>query len=191
MKRLDSEQIDQLSVVVYPHQALRQAAKEIQQIDDQIKRLAAKMFELMYAHRGVGLAATQVGIPLRLFVANPTGQSDQEMIFINPQILDESGWTEAEEGCLSVPEVHASIVRRDKFVIEGLDLSGTKTVRPVQALLARICQHEMDHLDGRLILNRMSAVAKLSNRRQIHYLEQQAQSGKQTDAPKTHGPKDL
>ncbi len=191
MEKLDPERIDQLSVRVYPHEVLRQAAREIEQIDDQIQRLAAKMLELMYAHRGVGLAATQVGIPLQLFVANPTGQDDQEMIFINPQILDESGWTEAEEGCLSVPEVHASIIRRDKCVIEGLDLSGKKIAQPVEALLARICQHEMDHLDGRLILNRMSAVAKLSNRRQIYYLEQQARAGKQTQAPKIHGPKDL
>jgi len=175
---LDPDRIDDLTVVVYPHPALRAEAGDIDSIDADIEKLARKMIELMHACRGVGLAANQVGIPLRLFVANPGGEEGEDRVFINPQIIDESGWVEHEEGCLSLPQIYAPIRRREKCVIEALDLSGKAIRQSAEGLLARIFQHETDHLAGRLILNRMSAVSRMSARRQLRYLEEQAKSDK-------------
>jgi len=168
---LDTEQIENLHLVVYPHKALSQAAEEIENLDTWVEALVAKMVNLMNHYRGVGLAANQVGIPLRLFVANPTAEAGNELVLINPRIVDERGWVENEEGCLSVPQITAKIKRREKCVIEATQLSGKQITASADGLLARIYQHEIDHLDGRLILNRMSPMAKLANRRQIRYLE--------------------
>ena len=168
----EKEQIDNLHIVHYPHPVLRQVADEIRNIDQNIEQLVLKMIELMYQNRGVGLAANQVGIPLRLFVANPTGERGKELVFINPQIVETNGWAESEEGCLSVPQIQTNIRRQQKVTVRAIDLKEHPFEVPAEGLLARIVQHENDHINGKTILDRMSRIARMAHRRQIKYLEQ-------------------
>jgi peptide deformylase len=168
---MDPDKIEQLHVVKYPKKVLRQPTRDITEFDESLQRLADKMFEIMRESKGVGLAATQIGLPYRIFVANPTGEPKDDRVFINGRITESEGWLEAEEGCLSVPQVYSNIRRHQKVTIEAVDLEGKPFTVTATDLLARIIQHETDHLDGRLILDRMSTIAKLSHRRQIKYLE--------------------
>lgn len=169
---LTAEQIDNLELVKYPAQALQVESQRIEQLDTWVERLARKMISLMYEHQGVGLAANQVGLTIQMFVANPTRERDDELILINPQIVDEIGWQENEEGCLSLPEVFGKVRRREKVIIEATDLDGKRVEHSGDSLLARIFQHEIDHLSGTLIMQRMSSIAKLAVRRQVKHLEQ-------------------
>jgi len=175
---IDKEQINNLKIIHYPHPVLRQQAQRIEQIDESIEKLVLKMLELMYQYKGVGLAANQVAIPVRLFVANPTCEPGNEMVFINPKIMETAGWAEAEEGCLSVPQIYTKIRRRQKIVAVATDLNGKQFEIPANDLLARIVQHETDHLDGKTIVDRMSPLAKISHRRQLKLLEDQLTSAK-------------
>jgi len=171
---LTLEQINDLTLVKYPHPALQQEAKRIERLDTWVEQLALKMIELMHRHHGVGLAANQVGVALQVFVANPTTERGKELVLVNPEIVDATGWEEHEEGCLSLPDIRGKIRRRQKVVVEATDLAGNRRVIDTNNLLARIVQHETDHLAGTLILRRMSAVARLAARRQIKKLEADA-----------------
>ncbi len=168
---LNGISLDELGIVYYPHPALRQRAKHIDEIDESIEKLARKMVELMYANKGVGLAANQVGVPVRLFVANPTGEKGNELIFVNPEIVEANGWAEAEEGCLSLPQIYGNVRRNKTVIIVATDLAGARREMKVTDLLARIVQHESDHLDGRLIVDRFSVLAKMSCRSRLKELE--------------------
>ncbi len=168
----DIEQVDELRIVHYPHEVLKQRASRIETIDTNIEKLALKMIELMHQYRGVGLAGNQVAVPLRIFVANPTCEEGEDIVFINPEIIEVADWNESEEGCLSVPQVNVNIRRRKKIVVSATDLSGKAVEMPADQLLARIVQHELDHLDGKTIIDRMSKLARLTNRKQIKYLEE-------------------
>jgi peptide deformylase len=136
--------------------------------------LVLKMLELMHSNNGVGLAAPQVGLSLRLIVLNPTGKPEDDLAVCNIEFLESSGWAEAEEGCLSLPQVYGNVRRHQKVTIQGQDVKGKEFELKAADILARILQHEADHLDGRLIIDRMSTIGKLSNRRQIKYLEELA-----------------
>ncbi len=170
---LNKEQINELKIIHYPHPVLKQRAEPIVEINDTVEQLVLKMIDLMYQYKGVGLAANQVAVPLRVFVANPTCEKGDELVFINPEIIEENGWAEAEEGCLSVPQIYTTIRRRKKIVVVATDISGKQFEIPADDLLARIIQHETDHLYGKTIVDRMSPLAKLSNRRQLKLLEEQ------------------
>jgi peptide deformylase len=116
------------------------------------------MFELMYAHEGVGLAANQVDLPYRLFITNPEGKreaKDTEQVFINPVLSGGRGQHEDEEGCLSIPGVYAQVSRNETIRVQAYDLSGNEICGEVDGLLARILQHETDHLDGSLFIDRL------------------------------------
>ena len=173
---LDKEQINNLEIIHYPHPVLQQVASKIETLDETVEQLALKMIDLMHQNRGVGLAGNQVAVALRIFVANPTGEEGDDRVFINPQIEETSQWAEQEEGCLSVPQIYTKIRRHRKLVVTATDLNGNTFETAGEDLLARVVQHEIDHLDGKTILDRMSKVARLSNRRQIKYLEEQAES---------------
>ena len=117
------------------------------------------MFEIMYDFRGVGLAANQVALPIRLFVANPSGdrkEKEQEMVFINPVINKPKGTVEAEEGCLSLPGINANVFRSKSLEVNAYDLQGNEIAGPVDGFLARIVQHELDHLDGVMFIDRLT-----------------------------------
>jgi peptide deformylase len=130
----------------------------VKRVDAELHDLVAQMFALMYEHEGVGLAANQVDLPYRLFVANPSGdpqQKDQEFVFINPVLKGGKGQAEGEEGCLSIPGVMGPVVRKEKITIEAYNLQGEEFVGEVAGLFARIVQHETDHLDGKLFIDRL------------------------------------
>ena len=161
-----------LRIVLYPDPVLRAKAAQVPRIDDELRCVIARMTELMHQADGVGLAAPQVGLSLRLFVANATGDAADDRVFINPVLLAPSQEIEAaSEGCLSIPEVRGEVRRPRAITIEACDERGEKFTLTSDALPARIWQHEVDHLDGVLILDRMSPLDKLANRRRIKQLE--------------------
>lgn len=128
-------------------------------VDAELKRLIAEMFELMYQHDGVGLAANQVDLPYRVFVANPEGSPKSkatEFAFINPVILKGAGQHEREEGCLSIPGVYGPVVRKETVHVQAYNLAGEEISGELDGLLARVVQHEIDHLDGTLFIDRLS-----------------------------------
>ena len=138
----------------YPDAVLRLRANEIDRFDENLVRLAERMTDLMHDARGVGLAATQVGVLQRLFVFQP-GDAEKATTVVNPEIVDRSGATEiADEGCLSLQAVHVPVERSLAVTLEGLDLEGKPLRLELEELPARVVQHELDHLDGVLIIER-------------------------------------
>jgi peptide deformylase len=131
---------------------LRQRALEVEDIDAKIVRLSEEMIETMYAAPGVGLAAPQVGIERRIFVYD-VGDGPQTVI--NPEIIESRGEWEYEEGCLSVPDLHWSIVRPNEVHLVGYNLEGNEISIEADEYLGRVLQHELDHLDGILLLERL------------------------------------
>ncbi len=147
-----------MEIVHYPHPVLRFKSLPITRIDADLKAKVAEMFELMYAAKGIGLAANQVGLPFRFFVINPTGdpkQKDWEQVFINPEIISKKGSEEGEEGCLSLPDVYGPVKRAAKIKVVAYDLDGQEFEWEVDDLTARVIQHENDHLDGVLFIDRI------------------------------------
>ncbi len=152
-----------LKIVHYPHPALRHHSKPLRRVDAELVAMIGGMFDLMYAHKGVGLAANQVALPYRVFVANPEGdrqRKDQEFVFINPVIGQPKGSAEAEEGCLSIPGLYAQVKRPDRVVISAFNLRGEEVTMELDGLFGRIVQHETDHLDGKLFVDRLSPTSQ-------------------------------
>jgi peptide deformylase len=148
-----------LQIIHYPHPTLRHVSKPLKRVDAELRDMVAEMFQLMYEHDGVGLAANQVDLPYRLFVANVAGDpqaKDAEYVFINPVVLKGSGQHEREEGCLSIPGVYAPVVRKEKITVQAYNLAGEEIAGELDGLFARVVQHEVDHLDGRLFIDRIS-----------------------------------
>jgi peptide deformylase len=137
---------------VFGDPVLRQRAIDVEEIDGKIVRLSEEMIETMYAAPGVGLAAPQVGIERRMFVFDV---GDGPRTVINPEIVETSGEWEYEEGCLSVPDLHWSIVRPNEVHLVGLDLQGNEISIEGDELLGRVLQHEFDHLNGILLIERL------------------------------------
>jgi peptide deformylase len=147
-----------LQIIHYPHPTLRHVSKPLKRVDAELVRMVEEMFDLMYEHEGVGLAANQVDLPYRVFVANPAGPDvkDAQCVFINPVILRGSGQEEKEEGCLSIPGVYAPVMRKEKVSVQAYNLTGEEISGELDGLFARIVQHEIDHLDGQLFIDRLS-----------------------------------
>lgn len=149
-----------MRVVKYPHPMLTFQSKPLKKIDGVIRDIVAEMFDLMYEHNGVGLAANQVDLPYRLIVVNPTGdreQKDSEHVLINPTILKLRGNVEDEEGCLSYPKLRLIVPRAREVKFQAVDLKGQLQTYYWKGLEARIIQHETDHLDGVPFFERATA----------------------------------
>ena len=147
-----------MEIVTYGHPCLRRKSAPLTEISPELKATVRKMFELMYEARGIGLAANQVGLPYRVFVINPTAdadESEEEMVFINPKIIRRKGSETEEEGCLSLPELYGDVPRADEIIVEAFDLDGQGFELTCSELMARVIQHENDHLDGVLFIDRM------------------------------------
>ena len=171
-----------LKVIHYPHPILRHVSKPLKRVDRELRGMIGEMFDLMYKHEGVGLAANQVDLPYRLFVANPTGDAnkkDQEFAFINPVILSGKGQVEGEEGCLSIPGLEEIVERPAKVRVEARDPEGEPIEMEADELLARALQHEIDHLDGILFLDRVSALKRRMLLKKWKKLEAEKQEEKQ------------
>lgn len=149
-----------LEVKRYKDPVLKKRAVEVKKIDERIKNLVKDMLETMYVHQGVGLAAPQVGISERIAVVDI---GDGPKVFINPKILKKTGRQISEEGCLSVPGIFLKVKRAEKIVVEALNEKGEKFKLEVNGLLARCLQQEIDHLNGFLILDRLSFWQKIIN----------------------------
>ena len=160
-EKFSNRELTDLEIVQYPHPTLRYKSKPITRVDKELKKIVDTMFDLMYEARGIGLAANQVNLPIQLFVINTKADRDEgeELVFINPVISQPKGSDEAEEGCLSIVGVNAIVARPEKVRIEAYDLAGNKIDRVVDGLLAKAIQHEKDHLDGVLFIDRISESA--------------------------------
>jgi peptide deformylase len=158
-------------IVRYPDPRLRQVCARVERFDERLESLVQRLLDLMREGNGVGLAAPQGAISQRIFVCNPTGEPAEALVFINPELFDLSGSVEAEEGCLSLPEIRVHIRRARRCRIRAQDVKGKPFELEGEDLPARIWQHETDHLDGRLIIDRMDATDRIANKKQIAQLE--------------------
>lgn len=180
-----------LEIVHYPHPVLLQKAKPLAEVTDETRAVARRMIELMHLAEGIGLAAPQVGLPWRMFVvhipedaeddrfasANPPSATLGPRVFINPILTHADGKAVPfEEGCLSLPEIRGSVLRPELITVTALDEHGQRFELHTAGLFARCLQHENDHLDGILILQRMSQLARIKNRAKIRDLERAASS---------------
>lgn len=169
-----------MEIVHYPHPTLRRKSKSISRVDSGLKSTVAEMFELMYTARGIGLAANQVDLPLRLFVINLAGEKGEgeEMVFINPVLDQPKGSETAEEGCLSIPGVNGNVNRPAQVHVSAYDLSGNEIDFTASGLLARAIQHEHDHLEGILFIDRISDSEKKQLAGELEEFELEFQSGR-------------
>jgi peptide deformylase len=157
-------------ILRYGEHPLHKPAAPVPTIDEAVHRLVDDMIETMYAAPGVGLAATQVGVPLRVFVVDVSvGRNPRDLlVMINPVFLERDGVQLEEEGCLSVPGFNATVVRPRRVVLKGLDRNGTDYTIEAHDLLARAFQHEMDHLDGLVFVDRLRGIKRDLIVRKIH-----------------------
>jgi peptide deformylase len=149
-------------IVRYGADALHRPASPVGEITPEIQQLIDDMIQTMYAAPGIGLAAPQVGVPLRIFVADlSVGRSAADLLtFVNPEFVERDGMQLEDEGCLSVPGFNATVARPSRAVLTGLDRSGHQQTMEATGLLARCFQHEMDHLDGMLFVDRLRGLQK-------------------------------
>jgi peptide deformylase len=149
-------------IVKFGDHVLHREAERVTDISADIAALVQDMIETMYAAPGVGLAAPQVGVPLRVFVVDVTGgrSKDGPIALLNPEFVEREGMQLEEEGCLSVPGFNATVARPSRAVVKGLDLDGRERVIEGSGLLARAFQHEMDHLDGRIFVDRLRGIQR-------------------------------
>lgn len=172
--------LDDLQILCYPDPRLRQTAQPVEEITDYVSAVAERMIALMHEARGVGLAAPQVGIPIRLIVLRSL-ETDMEtdaedappggLAFVNPTIVARDGYATEEEGCLSVPDVRSKIRRSVKVTVRAWDLAGKEHEITSEGMAARAWQHELDHLEGILFIDKMSPASKIGNARKLRDLE--------------------
>jgi peptide deformylase len=162
----------QLRIVCYPDPVLKQKAAEVETIDDTVRAVAARMIELMHEAKGVGLAAPQVGLSWRMFVLARDEESDRpDMVFINPKLtVTDRTVSVREEGCLSIPGINIDIRRPSGIEITATNLDGETFTLRDDDYLACVWQHENDHLDGVLIIDRMSTMDRLATRKALKEL---------------------
>ncbi len=161
-----------LKIVTYPDPRLKKPTTTVTEFTPALAELAAQMFVIMRQEAGVGLAAPQVGRSIRLFVMNATGKPEDDRVYVNPLLTEAEGDEEAEEGCLSIPELRVKIYRAKKLRIQAQDVAGNPIDQSADGFVARIWQHETDHLNGVLIIDRMGAVAKIAHRALLKSMEE-------------------
>jgi peptide deformylase len=149
-------------ILRYGEKALHERAADVTTFDDSLRRLVDDMIETMYAAPGIGLAATQIGVPLRVFVVDlSVGRNTGELIvMVNPEWIEREGTQIEEEGCLSAPGFNATVVRPKRAVLKGLTPDGGEQTIEGTDLLARAFQHEMDHLDGTVFIDRLRGIKR-------------------------------
>lgn len=165
--------IDKCSMTHYPSEILVGKAQPVEKIDDDIRRLVEKMIDLMIANKGIGLAAPQAGVPLRLFIISLDGSRDSARAYVNPTVTADGDLSTNEEGCLSVPGIYAKIRRYDECEVTATDLDGNEFTEQADGLYARALQHEYDHIEGMTIVNRMGQTARIAHRKQLKKLTEQ------------------
>ena len=149
-------------ILKYGDQVLHEVARPVEAVTPDIASVIADMIDTMYAAPGIGLAATQIGIPLRIFVVDITLGRDPSglIVMVNPEFVSREGMQLEEEGCLSIPGFNATVVRPERATVKGLDREGMEQQHESTGLLARAFQHEMDHLDGTLFVDRLRGIKR-------------------------------
>jgi peptide deformylase len=144
-------------ILTYPDPFLSTKALPVQVVDGKIRELVSDMFETMYASNGIGLAAPQIGVGKRVIVVDvsPVDEEAKPVALVNPEIAGKEGWVEGMEGCLSIPGVEGQVMRHESVVVRGRNESGDPVTVEARGLLARALQHEIDHLDGVLFIDRL------------------------------------
>lgn len=176
-----------LRIVSYPAPVLRQKASPVATVTDEVRAVAERMVVLMHEAEGIGLAAPQVGLSWRMFVvhipsndehsadATPPEATGTPRVFINPVLRQPEGrWELGAEGCLSLPEIRGEVSRPERITVSALDEHGNPFSLAAGGLLARCLQHETDHLDGVLIIDRMTQMSRIKNRPRVRDLEREA-----------------
>ena len=149
-----------LTILHHPDPRLRKKTPPVQKFDQELQRLIDDLFETMYAAPGVGLAANQVGVQLRLAVMDCSDEHDQPLVLINPEIVESADRQEMEEGCLSVPDIRDKVQRYNKLKLRALDRHGQPYELEAEGLMAQCVQHEIDHLDGKLYIDYLSSLKR-------------------------------
>jgi len=170
-----------MKLIYYPDPILRKPSEPVRQIDADLRRVAKEMLQVMYEAKGLGLAAQQVGLVHRMTVMNVTGQAEDERVYINPTLVSQKGLVEAEEGCLSFPELYVKIRRAKQVTVRAYDLDGRELKIEAAELAARAWQHEIDHLDGVLFIDRMSETGRLAAAPRLKELEEAYEKARQRD----------
>ncbi len=163
---------EDVKIILWPDPRLKKASKPVELFDSSLKELAERMLVLMREAKGVGLAAPQVGLNIRLFVMNATGEIDAGRVYVNPVLSEGDGEEEDEEGCLSLPEIHTKVVRFKDLKMTAQDLEGKPIEESGSGFVTRVWQHEFDHLNGTLLTDRMGPVARMAARRALKDLEE-------------------
>ena len=156
-----------LPILTFPNPRLRNKAQPVREVDAGVRRLVDDMFETMYAASGIGLAAIQVDVPLRVVVTDISERHDSPLCLINPEILEREGNEQMEEGCLSVPGFFETVSRAERVRVRALDRDGRPFEIDADGLLAVCIQHEIDHLDGKLFVDYISSLKRQRIRRRL------------------------
>ncbi len=167
-----------LEIVPYPHPTLRHKSKPIRRVDAELRKIVGEMFELMYEAKGIGLAANKVDLPIRLFIVNLTSdpKEGEEMVFINPVVSKQKGSEEREEGCLSLPGLYAQVMRPKTIHLSAYNLAGEAIEGDLDEMMARVVQHENDHLDGIMFTDRLSTTGTMDVKEELEEFEIDFQS---------------
>jgi len=156
-----------LNILHYPDPRLRTKAAPVTEVNDTIRTLVRDMFETMYEAPGIGLAATQVNVHQRVIVVDVSENKDEPLVFINPELIEHSGFEEMEEGCLSVPGIYDKVQRADWIRVRALNEQGETFEMEADELLAVCIQHEMDHLEGKLFVDYLSEMKRQRIRKKL------------------------
>ena len=149
-----------LDVLIYPDERLKTIAAPVAEVNDEVRRIIDDMFETMYQHEGIGLAATQVDIHRRIITIDIDGTKQNQVVLINPEIMNSSGETGIEEGCLSLPGLRGFVPRKEKVTVKALNRDGEEFVLEADELLAICIQHEIDHLNGIVFADYLSPLKR-------------------------------
>lgn len=175
MREID---VDNCHITHYPAAVLGERAEPVETIDDNIRRLVEKMTDIMIKNKGIGLAAPQAGVGLRLFIISLDGSRDKLRVYINPTVKPQGALELSEEGCLSVPGIYTKIKRYKKATVTATDLDGNEFTEQADGLYARALQHEFDHTEGVTIAGRMGQAARIAHRKQLKKLEERHENTK-------------
>ena len=156
-----------LEILTYPDKRLRQIAKPVTEFNDRLHALSQDMAETMYDAPGIGLAAVQVNVALRLIVMDLSEEKSRLQVLVNPEIIKQEGCVSTQEGCLSVPEVYADVERAEKITLRAQDINGEPFEIEADELLAVCVQHEIDHLNGKVFVDYLSRIKQERIRKKL------------------------
>lgn len=169
MEISDSDRLNSkvLPILVHPHPNLRKVAQRVEHFDSELRQLAINLLQTMYEKGGIGLAATQVNVQLRILVIDLTGNWKSPQVFVNPVLASTSGSQTLEEGCLSVPDYYDEVERPSHVQVTAHDVDGSKFEKETTGLEASCIQHEIDHLNGKLFVDYLSRLKQIRVRQKL------------------------